>query len=146
MKCPYCLSTLSRVTDKRISPNGMRRRRECLKCKKRFTTYEIISKEEFYVLKKDGKKERFDETKLEKGIRKAFEKRPIEKKEIEKMINDIENFLRKKGKKELKSSEIGEIIMKKMKKLDSVAYLRFASVYRDFKNAKDFRNELKELK
>jgi len=117
MKCPYCLSTLSRVTDKRISPNGMRRRRECLKCKKRFTTYEIISKEEFYVLKKDGKKERFDETKLEKGIRKAFEKRPIEKKEIEKMINDIENFLRKKGKKELKSSEIGEIIMKKMKKL-----------------------------
>jgi transcriptional repressor NrdR len=146
MKCPYCLSTLSKVTDKRFSPDGIRRRRECLSCKKRFTTYEIVFKEDIYVLKKNGKKEKFDEEKIQKGIIKAFEKRPIEKKEIERIVNEIETNIRKKGKKEIKSFEIGEMVMKKIKKKDSIAYIRFASVYRNFEDAKDFKNELKTLR
>jgi transcriptional repressor NrdR len=146
MKCPYCLSIFSKVTDKRISPDGIRRRRECLNCKRRFTTYEVVFKEDIYILKKNGKKERFDEEKLKKGIMKAFEKRPFEKKEIEKIVNEIETILRKKGKKEIKSLEVGEIVMKKIKKKDPIAYIRFASVYRNFENAKDFKNELKTMK
>ncbi len=144
MKCPHCLHEETRVTNKRESPNGIRRRRECLKCKKRFTTYEKIEKEDFYVVKKDGRREKFSREKLEKGIEKAFEKRPISKEKIEKMINEIEDQLRKRG-KEVKSSVIGELVMKKIKKLDHVAYIRFASVYRDFKDIKDFKEELKEL-
>ena len=144
MECPYC-SGISRVKDKRKSPGGIRRRRECLRCKKRFTTYEKISKSDLYVIKKDGRRERFDREKFENGIEKAFEKRPISKEKIEKMINEIEEQLRRKGKKEIKSSTIGELIMKKIKKLDNVAYIRFASVYRDFQDIKDFKKELKEL-
>ena len=144
MECPYC-SGISRVKDKRKSPGGIRRRRECLKCKKRFTTYEKISKSDLYVIKKDGRRERFDREKFENGIEKAFEKRPIAKEKIEKMINEIEEQLRRKGKREIKSSTIGELIMKKIKKLDNVAYIRFASVYRDFQDIKDFKKELREL-
>ena len=145
MKCPYCSNKSSKVTDKRSSPDGVRRRRECLKCKKRFTTYEKASQHDFYIIKKDKSREKFDRKKLEKGIEKAFEKRPISKQKIEKMINDIENQLRKKGKKEIKSSIVGELIMKKLKKLDNVAYIRFASVYRDFQDVKDFRKEIRKL-
>jgi transcriptional repressor NrdR len=145
MKCPYCLSDLSRVTNKRKSPEGVRRRRECLKCKKRFTTYEKVSQHDFYIIKKDKSREKFDREKLEKGIFKAFEKRPVKKEKIDKMINNIEEQLRKKGKKEISSSVIGELIMKKMKKLDSVAYIRFASVYRDFQDVSDFSKEIKKL-
>jgi transcriptional repressor NrdR len=133
------------VINKREAPNGIRRRRECLKCQKRFTTYEQIMKADLYVVKKDGGKERFEREKLEAGITKAFEKRPIAKEKIDKMINDIEEQLRKGGRKEIKSSIIGELVMKKIKKLDNVAYMRFASVYRDFQNIKDFKKELKEL-
>ena len=133
------------MTDKRPSPEGVRRRRECLKCKKRYTTYEKVSKEELYVLKKSGSREKFDIEKIRKGVRRAFEKRPVLKEDIEKMINNIEEILRKKGKKELKSSMIGELIMKKIKKLDNVAYLRFASVYRDFQDIKDFKQEIKSI-
>lgn len=145
MECPHCLGN-TRVTDKRKSPGGIRRRRECLKCKKRFTTYEKISRGEFFVIKKDGRREKFSKEKLETGIDKAFEKRSVSKEKIEKMINEIEEQLRKKGKKEIKSHAIGELIMKKIKKLDNVAYIRFASVYRDFQDIKDFKKELKELK
>lgn len=145
MDCPYCLNSKTRVTDKRESPSGIRRRRECLKCKKRFTTYEKIAKGDFYVIKKDESREIFDIRKLESGIEKAFEKRPIAQEKIEKMINEIEDGLRKKGKKEIKSSIIGELIMKKIKKLDNVAYIRFASVYRDFQDVQDFKKELKGL-
>lgn len=145
MDCPYCLNPKTKVTDKRESPRGIRRRRECLKCKKRFTTYEKIAKGDFYVIKKDESREIFDIRKLESGIEKAFEKRPIAQEKIEKMINEIEDGLRKKGKKEIKSSTIGELVMKKIKKLDNVAYIRFASVYRDFQDVKDFKKELKEL-
>jgi transcriptional repressor NrdR len=144
MKCPHCSHEESRVTNKRESPNGIRRRRECLKCKKRFTTYEKTEIGDFYVVKKDGRREKFSREKLEHGIEKAFEKRPVSKEKIDKMINEIEEQLRKRG-KEVKSSVIGELTMKKIKKLDHVAYIRFASVYRDFQDIKDFREELKDL-
>jgi len=145
MDCPYCSNNNTRVTDKRESPEGIRRRRECLKCKKRFTTYEKISQSDFYIIKKDGRREKFDREKLEKGFDKAFEKRPVPKEKIDKIINEIEEQLRKKGKKEVKSSVVGELVMKKIKKLDNVAYMRFASVYRDFQDASDFRKEIREL-
>ncbi|MFH1325318.1 MAG: transcriptional regulator NrdR [archaeon] len=145
MRCPYCSNTTSRVTDKRESPKGIRRRRECLKCKKRFTTHEKLSSAELYIIKKDNSREKFDREKLERGVQKAFEKRPVPKEIIDKMVNEIEEQLRKKGKKEVRSSVIGELVMKKIKKVDNVAYIRFASVYRDFQDIKDFKEELKEL-
>jgi transcriptional repressor NrdR len=145
MLCPYCSSNTFKVTDKRTSPEGIRRRRECLKCKKRFTTYEKIEKSDLYVIKKDGNRERFDREKLSRGVHRAFEKRPVSSEEIEKMINEIEETLRKTGKKETKSSLIGELTMKKIKKMDNVAYIRFASVYRDFKDLNDFKKELRGL-
>jgi len=133
------------VTNKRESPEGVRRRRECLKCKKRFTTYEKISRGDLYVVKKDGRREKFSREKFEIGINRAFEKRPVKKEDIDKMINEIEEQLMRRGKKEVKSSAIGEMAMKKIKKLDNVAYIRFASVYRDFQDIKDFKKELKDL-
>ena len=145
MECPYC-SNKTKVTDKRGSTYGVRRRRECLKCKRRFTTHEEIIQHDFYIIKKDKSREKFSRVKLEKGIEKAFEKRPVSKEKIEKMINEIEDLLRKKGKKEIKSFIVGETIMKKIKNLDNVAYIRFASVYRNFQDVKDFKKELKELK
>ena len=146
MRCPFCSSSELKVTDKRESPEGFRRRRECSKCKKRFTTYEKIAKSDLYVIKKDGKREAFSRDKLERGVLKAFEKRPVETEKITRLIDEIEESLRKKGKKELKSVTVGEIVMRKIKRLDNVAYIRFASVYRDFQDIKDFKNELKELK
>jgi transcriptional repressor NrdR len=146
MDCPYCLNPGSRVTNKRKSPEGIRRRRECLKCGKRFTTYEKITRDDLFVIKKDGRREKFDIEKLTRGIQRAFEKRPVSKEEIDKMIHEIEEQIRKRGKKEIVSSAIGEFVMRKMKKLDHVAYIRFASVYRDFQDVNDFKNELRELK
>jgi transcriptional repressor NrdR len=145
MNCPYCSHTKSKVTNKRESPSGIRRRRECLKCKKRFTTYEKIESVELFVIKKDGRRENFERTKLEAGIFRAFEKRPVSKEKISQMISEIEENLKKLGKKEVKSSTIGEIVMKKIKKIDNVAYIRFASVYKDFEDVKDFKQELREL-
>ncbi|MDP3992275.1 MAG: transcriptional regulator NrdR [Nanoarchaeota archaeon] len=144
MDCPYCGEN-TRVTDKRSSPEGVRRRRECLKCKKRFTTYEKLGRGDLYVIKKDGRREKFSREKLEVGIQRAFEKRPVAKEKIEKMINEIEEQLMRRGKKEVKSSAIGELVMKKIKKLDHVAYIRFASVYRDFQDIKAFKKELRDL-
>lgn len=144
MKCPYCSHIKLKVTNKRDSPNGIRRRRECLRCKRRFTTYERIEKSDLYVIKKDKRREKFNREKLEKGIEKAFEKRPISKEKIEEMVNEIEEQLRRKG-KEIKSRIIGELVVKKIRKLDHIAYIRFASVYRDFKDIKDFKKELKDL-
>ncbi len=145
MYCPYCSNKGSKVTDKRESPEGIRRRRECLKCGKRFTTYEKASVEDIYVIKKDNRREKFSREKLENGIHRAFEKRPVEKNKIDKMINEIEEQIRKRGKKEINSSEIGELVMKKIKKIDNVAYIRFASVYRDFQDINDFKREMREL-
>lgn len=145
MNCPYCSHTKSSVTNKRDSPDGIRRRRECLKCKKRFTTYEKIEKSDLYVIKKDGRREKFDIRKLETGIERAFEKLVVPQEKIKNMINKIEEQIRKSGKKEIKSSIIGEIVMKEIKKVDDIAYIRFASVYRQFKDIKDFKQEMKEL-
>jgi len=144
MDCPYCGKN-TRVTDKRESSEGVRRRRECLKCKKRFTTYEKIGRGDVYVIKKDGRREKFSREKMEAGIERAFEKRPVPKEKIEKMINEIEEQIMRHGKKEVKSSAIGELVMKKIKKLDHVAYIRFASVYRDFQDINAFKNELRGL-
>ncbi len=146
MECPYCINTKSKVTNKRASPTGIRRRRECLKCKKRFTTYETVSREDIYIIKKDKSREPFDGEKLRTGILRAFEKRPISKEKIDQLIREIEELIRKKGQKEIKSEIIGEMAIKKIKKIDNVAYIRFASVYRDFQNIKDFKKEIKELK
>jgi transcriptional repressor NrdR len=133
------------VTDKRDSPTGIRRRRECKKCKKRFTTYENIVEHMFYIIKKDKRREKFSREKLRCGIEKAFEKRPVSHEKIDKMINQIEEQLRKKGKKEIPSSFLGELIMKKIKSVDNVAYIRFASVYRDFQDLGDFRREIRGM-
>jgi transcriptional repressor NrdR len=145
MRCIYCGHSESKVIDSRESSGGTRRRRECLKCKKRFTTYEEPVKRSLYVIKKDNAREKFDRTKLEKGIEKAFEKRPTPKEKIDKMIDQIEEILRKSGKKEIRSSFIGNLVSKKIKSLDKVAYIRFASVYRDFEDIKDFREVIKEV-
>lgn len=146
MKCPFCSKEQSKVTDKREAPLGIRRRRECLNCKKRYTTYEKIDKSEIHVIKKDGSREKFDIEKLQRGIQRAFEKRPIPKEKIDQLVESLEEKIRKKGKKEIKSSNIGEMIIKKIQKLDNIAYIRFASVYRNFQDLDDFKNQLKELK
>ena len=145
MICPFCSHTKSKVTDKRVSPGGTRRRRECLKCSKRFTTYEKVAEAEIYIIKKDDTRQKFDLEKIKRGVDRAFEKRPVSKEKIRNISREIEEQLRKKGKKEIKSKLIGEMIMKKIKKLDKVAYVRFASVYRDFKDIEDFMGEIKDL-
>ena len=145
MDCPYCNSIESRVTNKRSSPQGIRRRRECLGCKKRFTTYERVYREELFVIKKDGTRQRFDREKLLRGINRAFEKRPVSQEKIENLVDEIESNLRKKGVKEIKTSVIGERVMRKIKKIDNIAYIRFASVYRDFKDIEEFKEEIQGI-
>ena len=145
MKCIFCGHTKSKVTDKRDSPDGIRRRRECLKCKKRYTTYEKIEKSGLYVIKKDGRREKFDREKLYVGVERAFEKRPVSIKKIQKMINEVEESIRKKGKKEINTSIIGNLVSKRIKRLDKIAYIRFASVYQDFQDVKDFKEAMKEV-
>ncbi|HLD37009.1 MAG TPA: transcriptional regulator NrdR [Candidatus Nanoarchaeia archaeon] len=145
MLCPFCLHKETKVTNKRDAENLTRRRRECLKCRKRFTTYEKVESPEFFVVKKDGRREQYNKDKLLLGIVKACEKRAVSHDKIEKAVNEIEEKLRKKG-REVKSMMIGELVMKALKKLDKIAYIRFASVYRDFKDVDDFRNITKEIK
>ena len=145
MNCPFCGHTKFKVTNKRESPDGIRRRRECLKCTKRFTTYETVSKPTIYVVKKDKTRQEFNPEKIERGLDRAFEKRPISKDKVNKISKDIEESIRKSGKKEITSKKIGEMMMRKIKKLDKVAYIRFASVYRDFKDIDDFKSQLEEL-
>jgi transcriptional repressor NrdR len=143
MKCVYCGYKNTKVTNKRDIEGNVRRRRECLKCKKRFTTYEK-AEIELTVVKKDGRREKFDREKVRNGILKACEKRPIAIEKIEKAVAEIEESLRKRG-KEIKSKVIGELIMDKLKKLDKVAYIRFASVYREFKDISDFKLAIKQV-
>ena len=146
MICPYCNNLETKVTDKRDSNEITRRRRECLKCEKRFTTYERIELD-LGVIKKDGKKETFDRNKLYKGIVKSLEKRNLSGEEIDSLVSEIEAKIYRVAKdKDIKSSKIGEIIMDKLKKIDKVAYIRFASVYRDFADVDDFKKEIKILK
>ena len=143
MKCLYCEAD-TKVTDKRESGDGTRRRRECLKCKKRFTTYEKPAETDIFIVKKDGRRERFSRDKLKIGLMKACEKRNVSLEKIEKVIDEIEEKLRKK-KKKVKSDMIGKMVMNKLKKLDKIAYIRFASVYRDFQDIQEFKEEMKEL-
>ncbi len=143
MKCIYC-SSETKVTDKRESPEGTRRRRECLKCKKRFTTYEKPEKKDIIIVKKDGRRERFSQEKMKKGIMKACEKRSVSVEKIDKLVNEIEEKLLLR-RKEVKSENMGKIVMQKLKKLDKIAYIRFASVYRDFKDVSDFKKVMKEV-
>lgn len=146
MRCPFCGSDKTEVTDKRDVENETRRRRECLKCKKRFTTYERLESKNLRVIKKDGTREAFDEAKIKSGIIKACEKRPVSLDKIEQAVHDIENKLINSNKKEVSTEVIGTLVMKALKKLDEVAYIRFASVYREFKDLNDFKKQIKELK
>ncbi|MBI3109826.1 transcriptional repressor NrdR [Candidatus Daviesbacteria bacterium] len=146
MKCPFCQSSLSKVVDKRTvySRGEIRRRRECLKCARRFTTYETLAALEVFVIKKDGRKESFAEEKLRSGLMKALEKRPgIE--EVSKIVDRIEARIRSRHLKEIESQTLGRWVLSELKKLDPVAYLRFASVYRDFGDPKDFKRELETM-
>lgn len=143
MKCIFCGHD-THVTDKRESPDGTRRRRECLKCKKRFTTYEKVFEKDIIVVKKDGRREHFADEKLRLGLIKACQKRPVSMETIDQIVEEVKDKLRKKG-KEIKSELIGKIVMGRLKKLDKVAYIRFASVYKDFQDIKDFKREVKEL-
>jgi transcriptional repressor NrdR len=146
MRCPYCASDELRVVDKRESDGkSVRRRRECLKCEKRFTTYERIESADLIVVKKDGRRERFDRDKLKEGILKACEKRPIASDHVEKVLDEIETELRNEDQVEIPSKRVGRLVMKKLKRLDKVAYMRFASVYREFADLESFETELKKL-
>ncbi len=147
MKCPFCPETESKVVDSRISKTGslIRRRRECEQCKKRFTTYERLEEPLIIIVKKDNRREPFDYKKVASGIRKACEKRPIATDMVDELIDRIEQWVLSQGEKELASSKIGERIMDELHKLDEVAYVRFASVYRSFKDINEFMSELQDL-
>lgn len=146
MKCPFCQSSLSKVVDKRgVEGRGeIRRRRECLKCVKRYTTYERLAELQVLVVKKDGRREVFIEEKLRLGLLKALEKRPDLDK-VSRIIDRIEAKIREKGMQEVPSQVLGKWILSELKKLDPIAYLRFASVYRTFTDPKDFKKELEIL-
>jgi len=147
IKCPFCGHLDTKVLDSRETDNGAvtRRRRECLKCSKRFTTYEHIEMAGLMVVKKDGKREPFDRNKLRLGVIKACEKRPISIERIDALISEIEAEIMNLEKTEIKSSTVGELVMKKLKKVDKVAYIRFASVYRDFADLTSFKKEVEKL-
>ena len=144
MRCPYCKHNETKVTNKRDHEDLSRRRRECLKCGKRFTTHEKVEPIERSVIKKDGRRERFDRDKLFLGIVKACEKRDVGHDVVENVVRDIENKLVAKN-KETPTDKIGETVMKKLKKIDNVAYIRFASVYRDFRDLGDFKDVMRGL-
>jgi transcriptional repressor NrdR len=147
MRCPFCQDPENKVIDSRESHEGsvIRRRRECLQCKRRFTTYERV--EELYplIVKKDGRREAFDREKIVSGLKKACEKRPVSADQVEQTVGDIERLLQGMGEKEVASSVIGEEVMRRLRALDEVAYVRFASVYRSFRDIAEFMNELREL-
>jgi transcriptional repressor NrdR len=146
MKCPFCGKEDTKVVDKRDSEEGItRRRRECISCEKRFTTYERVETTPLIVVKKDGRRAQFDRSKIMGGMLKACEKRPISPDVIEKAINEIESELRNEETNEIPASKIGELVIKKLKKIDKVAYIRFASVYKEFTDLEQFEKELKAL-
>jgi transcriptional repressor NrdR len=147
MKCPFCGHQEDKVMDSRPSKGGsaIRRRRECLKCEKRFTTYEQIEEILPMVVKRDGRREPFDRLKIVAGVRKAVEKRPVSSEKIESLVDDIETSLMERAAKEINSTEVGEMVMNRLKELDDVAYVRFASVYRQFKDINAFMDEVKRL-
>jgi len=147
MKCPYCNNEDTKVKDKRETEDleATRRRRECLKCNKRFTTYERVEEADIIVVKKEGKRERYERQKLINGVIKACEKRPISMDKIEKLVDSVESDLRKRDSVEVDSKTIGKIVMRKLKTLDKIAYIRFASVYSEFEDLDRFGEELEKL-
>ncbi|HEY7746472.1 MAG TPA: transcriptional regulator NrdR [Desulfuromonadales bacterium] len=147
MKCPFCGFADTKVIDSRLGKEGnnIRRRRECFDCERRFTTYERIEETLPLVIKKDGRREPFDRQKIIAGMQRACEKRPVSIATIEKMVDRLELSLQESGEKEIESSRIGESVMEALHELDEVAYVRFASVYRQFKDINEFMSELKDL-
>lgn len=147
MKCPYCSATESKVIDSRPTEDGekIRRRRECLVCARRFTTYEIVETVPIIVVKKDGSRQEFDRQKLLGGLLRACEKRPVSYQMLETAVDNIEQSLRSSFEQEVTSVHIGELAMRELKKVDEVAYVRFASVYREFRDIDSFMNELRQL-
>lgn len=145
MKCPFCADTENKVIDSRLSKEGyvIRRRRECLACNRRFTTYERIEEIPLMIIKKDGRREEFNRDKIRIGITKACEKRSVSMNSIEEFLDEIEQELRETGKKEISSSIVGERVINRLHDLDEIAYVRFASVYREFKDVNEFVQELK---
>ena len=147
MKCPYCSYKEDKVVDSRATQeeSAVRRRRECLRCGKRFTTYEYVEEVSMMVIKKDGRREPFDRKKILSGIIKACEKRPVGIEKMEEIVTQVERAVQKKSDREVPSSRIGELVMEKLKAIDDVAYVRFASVYRQFKDVGQFMLELKDI-
>ena len=147
MKCPYCNHADTRVIDSRPAEDGtsIRRRRSCDECSKRFTTYEKIETIPLIIIKKDNNREQYDRSKIEAGVLRACYKRPVSAEEIQKTIDAVETEIFKREEKEISSTVIGEIVMEKLKELDAVAYVRFASVYREFKDVNTFMAELKKI-
>ena len=146
MKCPYCGAEDTKVTDSRPSDNNtIRRRRQCVVCDKRFTTYERVEVIPLVVVKKDGAREEFDRSKIEKGMLRACHKRPVSMEQITRLTDEIENELMSGGEREIPSTAIGELVMSKLKETDDVAYVRFASVYREFKDVKTFVKEIEKM-
>jgi len=147
MKCPFCAHLDDKVIDSREARTGdlVRRRRECIKCGRRFTTYERIDEIPYMVIKKDGRREKFERQKILLGLLKACEKRPVPVAKLEGIVDEAEAFVSEANDRERTTTEIGELLMNRLKKLDKVAYVRFASVYLDFKDVKEFMNELKGL-
>jgi transcriptional repressor NrdR len=147
MRCPFCGHVESKVIDSRESKKGVsiRRRRECLACKRRFTTYEKIEEIPYMIIKKDGSRQLFDRQKLLRGMLKACEKRPIAVSKLEEIIEEIEAMLQERPEKEMKAAAIGQFVMDRLKALDKVAYVRFASVYREFRDVMEFKQELENL-
>lgn len=147
MKCPFCSSLESKVIDSRLAKDetSIRRRRECLDCTSRFTTYERVEELELMIIKKDGVREPFDRSKIISGMTKACEKRPISIDVIESFVSGLEREFQDRGEREIDSTEIGERVISKLYEIDEVAYVRFASVYRSFKDVNQFMSELKDL-
>lgn len=147
MRCPYCAALEDKVIDSRESQEGevIRRRRECIKCGRRFTTYERLEQLPYMVVKKDGRREPFDRNKVLGGLLKACEKRPISPAKLEDIANEIERFVQEAKDRERPTVKIGEMVMRRLKSLDKVAFVRFASVYKDFKDVSEFMKELKTL-
>ncbi len=147
MKCPYCFFHESKVVDSRPTEEGesIRRRRECIQCGKRFTTYEKIEEIPLRVIKKDGNRQAYDRSKLINGIVKSCEKRPVSTEQIEELVDAIEKTIFNTTEKEIKSTDIGELVMEKLKEIDEVSYVRFASVYRQFKDINSFKLELEKI-
>lgn len=146
MRCPYCGHRDSKVTDSRAMEEGIRRRRECLNCDVRFTTYERVQTMALMVGKRDGRREEFRRDKLLAGITKACAKRPIPLKDIERLVDEVEGELQSLGRAEIPSSRLGKIVMDRLKKLDRVAYIRFASVYKDFQDISSFEEVVRDLR